>query len=109
MKKIVFFLPAIVFAVFYGGIMIGASPSIVSPIIYPWIGLFLISGILLSKGLFWGGIPGILPGIHLMYMSTKDTGQIMNIELPMGMIVAAFYLLCCGLVFYKNKKITEQS
>lgn len=104
MKKIVFFIPPIIFGIFYGGIIIGTSPSVVSPIIYPWIGLFVISGLLLSKGLFWGGLPGMLPGIHLMYMSTKDTGQIINIELPMGIIVASFYLLCCGFVFLKSKK-----
>lgn len=104
MKKIAFFIPAIIFTIFYGGIIIGVNPSIVSPIIYPWIGLFIISGILLSKGLFWGGLLGVLPGIHLMYMSTKDTGQIIDIEFPMGSIVASFYLLCCGFVFYKSKK-----
>lgn len=104
MKKIVFFIPAIIFAVFYGAIIIGSSLSVISPIIYLWIGLFIVSGILLSKGLFWGGLPGLLPGIHLMQMSTKDTGQIIDVELPMGIIVAAFYLLCCVLVFFKKHK-----
>lgn len=108
MKKIVFFIPAIIFAIFYGGIMISISTSVVSPIIYLWIGLFIISGILLLKGLFWGGLPGVLPGIHLIYMSTVDTGQIMNIELPVGIIVATFYLLCCGFVFYQKKKMIKQ-
>lgn len=42
----------------------------------------------------------------MIYMSTKDTGQIIDIELPMGIIVAMVYLICCGLVFYKNKKTT---
>ncbi len=102
MKKIVYFIPAIIFTLFYGFIIIGAGLS-VSPIIYAWIALFIASGVLLSKGRFWGGFLGLLPGIHLIYMSTKDTGQIFPIELPLGIIVTTFYILCCGFVFYKRK------
>jgi hypothetical protein len=105
MKKIVFFIPAITFAIFFSGIMIAVSPSAISLIVYFWIGLFAVSGILLSKGLFWGGLLGVLPGIHLIYMSTIDTGQIMNIELPIGVIVVAFYLICCSFMFYKKRKM----
>lgn len=107
MKKIVFYLPVILFTSFYGWIMIGTSLSF-SPTVYVWITLFLISGILLSKGKAWGGFLGVLPGIHLMYMSTKYTGQPINIELPLSIIVTTFYLLCCGVVFYKKMKIRNQ-
>ena len=103
MKKIGLFIPAIVFTAFYGLITLGGGFSIVSPIVYGWIALFIISGLLLSKDKVWGSFFGVLPGIHLIFMSTKDTGQIIS-ELPIGIIVAAFYLLCFGFVFYKKKK-----
>lgn len=108
MKKIMFFIPVIIISAFYGWILIGAGFSI-SPIVYAWIGLFLISGILLSKGLFWGGFFGMLPGIYMMYMSMIDTGQIINIEFPMGIIISVFYLFCCGIVFHKRKKISDKN
>ncbi|WP_069997175.1 hypothetical protein [Cellulosilyticum sp. I15G10I2] len=103
MKKIVCYMPAIIFIIFYGLIIISTGLSI-SPFVYAWIALFLISGVLLSKGEFRSGLLGMLPGIHLMYMSTKDTGQMLPIELPLGIIVVTFYLLCSGFIFYKKKK-----
>lgn len=61
-----------------------------------------MSGFLLNKDKFWGGIFGILPGIHLIYMSTKYTGQAMNIELPLGIIILIFYILCSIFIFHKE-------
>ena len=101
MGKIVFYTPAILFTAFYGLIMLSGL-SIMLSIAITWIALFIISGVLLSEGKFWGGFLGVLPGIHMMYMSTKDTGQIINIEFPLGVIVATFYMLCCSFVFYKK-------
>jgi len=54
MKKIGLFIPAIVFTAFYGLITLGGGFSIVSPIVYGWIALFIISGLLLSKDKVWG-------------------------------------------------------
>ena len=103
MKKIVFFIPAILFTLLDGLIIMGTKLSVL-PIVYVWIVLFLISGMLLAKRKFWGGFFGMLPGIHFIYMSTQDTGQILPIELPMGIIVIIFYLLCSGVVFFNIKK-----
>lgn len=105
MKKVGYYIPTIVFTAFYGLIIIGGGFSIVSPIVYGWIALFIISGILLSKGKVWGGGFGALPGIHLILMGTRDTNQIIN-EMPLGIVVIAFYLICCGIVYYKKKKKT---
>jgi hypothetical protein len=103
MRNVLYFIPALVFAAFYGWVLIGTGLS-VSPFVYIWIALFVLSGILMAQGRFWGGVPGVLPGLHMMYMSTVDTGQIINIELPMGIIVAAFYLACAGYLFNKSGK-----
>jgi len=46
---------------------------------------------------------GILPGIHWIYMGTQYTGQAIN-EMPIGIIVLIFYIICGSFVFYKNKK-----
>ena len=108
MKKIVFFIPAIVFTAFYGLIIIGTGLP-VSPMVYVWIALFIISGILMVKKLFWGGLLGVFPGCYLIYMSTIDTGQIINIELPLGVIVVAYYLVCCAYIFIQRKKHTDKS
>ena len=103
MSKLLYFLPAIIFTAFYGLVILGTGLS-VSPLVTVWIALFIASGILMAKKLFWGGALGILPGCYLIYMSTIDTGQIMNIELPLGAVVVAYYLACGSYIFVKHKK-----
>jgi len=103
MKKIVYYMPAIIFTVFYGSVVVGGGIGIISPIVIVWLVLFLIGGILLSKNVFWGSLFGALPAISLIYMGTKETGQIIN-EMPIGIIVLIFYIICGGYVFYKSKK-----
>lgn len=105
MKKTVFYMPAILFAILLGWVAISLGIGSISPIGLVWIALFLVGGFLLGKDKFWGGILGILPGIHMIYMSTKDTGQVINIELPLGIIILIFYILCSVFVLYKENKI----
>ncbi len=100
--KFVFYIPAILFTIFYGLAAMSLGISSISPMAFVWIALFLAAGVLLSKSKFWGAIPGILPGFHLIYMSTKDTGQVMDIEFPLGVIVLIFYVLCSGFVIVKK-------
>ncbi len=102
MKKIVFYIPAIIFAILYGVIAI-SNIGAISPIVVVWLALFFISGFILNKNVFWGSLLGALPAIHLIYMGTQETGQIIN-EMPTGIVVLIFYIICGGFVFYKNKK-----
>jgi len=106
MKKIVFFIPAIIYAVFLGWELIVGGDS-VYPIAYAWFGVFVISGAVLSKGLFWGGFLGILPAVYLIYMNTVgQDGFAFGItkELLVGVIILALYLLYSHVLFYKNRK-----
>ena len=104
MKKIVFYMPIVLLAILYGWLAITFGIGSISPIIFVWIALFLVGSFLLNKDKFWGGIFGILPGIHLIYMSTKDTGQNINIELPLGISILIFYILYSIFIFYKEIK-----
>lgn len=102
MKNILFYIPAIIFSIFFTWSIIYFAFSF-SPIIFAWLALFLAGGILLNKGKFWGGFLGLLPGIHWIYMGTQDTGQIVN-EMPIGIIISIFYIVCGSFIFYKSKK-----
>jgi hypothetical protein len=109
MKKFVFFIPAIIYAVFLGWVLIVGGDSI-HPIAYAWFGIFVISGAVLSKGLFWGGFLGVLPAIYLIYTSTiGQHGFVFEItkELLVGAIILALYLLYSHVLFYKNRKIVK--
>lgn len=105
MKKMVYFIPAIIHFLFYGlAIMAGLA---LSPLVIVWFILYIISGILLSMNRFWGGLIGLIPSIQLIYMGTKDTGQIIK-ETPIGLVLLAFYVICSSFVYYKNKKISKK-
>lgn len=100
-KKILFFIPAIIFALFYGFLAI-IDIGAISPIVIGWLALFIVAGFLLSKSVFLGSLLGIFPAIHLIYMSTQETGQVLNIELPLGIIVLLFYIIF-GYLVYKHR------
>lgn len=99
-KKLAYYLPAIIFFLFIGFIRM-LTPLYFGPIAYVWVALLIVSGALLSSGRFWGGIFGMIPGMHMIYMSTQNTGQTINIERPAGIVILIYYLLCSGLVFYR--------
>jgi len=102
-RKLTGYIPAVLFTVFYlyVGIM-GAGLTL--PMILIWLACFWLSAFLLHKGLFWGGIFGVIPGIHMIYMSTQYTGQTVNIEFPLGVILILYYVI---FGFYLWKKRSE--
>ncbi|MEG0804544.1 MAG: hypothetical protein RSF90_06275, partial [Pygmaiobacter sp.] len=67
MQKIIFFIPLLIFAAFYGIVAI-AEVGAVSPVVLVWLVLFLVSGILLSQNVAIGGAIGGFPALHLLYM-----------------------------------------
>ena len=99
-KQFVYFLPFIIIIIAYmGAVIMGLGMISVKEVM--WIALFFISGFLLSKEKVWGCLFGMIPGIVFVWMSTKDTGQVINIELPLGMIIIGFYV-GCGIGIYRK-------
>ncbi|MDD4726400.1 MAG: hypothetical protein PHR70_06395 [Tissierellia bacterium] len=101
MRKIVFYVPAIIYAILYGVVAI-SNIGTISPYVIVWLALFFISGLILNKNVFWGSLLGALPAIHLTYMGTQQTGQIIN-EMPIGIVVLIFYIICGCFVYINNK------
>ena len=99
MKRIVFFLPAIVFTV--AVLFLNLLLKTASPLWYAWVLLLWACGILLVKGKFWGSVFGLAPAIHILCMSTQYTGQVIDLELPLG-LVTAVYVLGCGFWVWKK-------
>lgn len=96
-KQLLYFLPFILSIIIYlGATVMGMGLISIKEII--WIALFLVSGFLLSKEIVWGCVFGMIPGIVFVWMSTVYTGQVINIELPLGLVIIVFFLGCgkCG-------------
>lgn len=97
-KQLLYFLPFILSIITYlGAAIMGLGMTSVKEIV--WMALFLISGFLLSNEKVWGCVFGVFPGIVFVWMSTNYTGQVINIELPLGLIIIGFYV-GCGIGLY---------
>ena len=101
MKKAIVFAPAAIFTV--AVVVLNIMLKTFSPLWYAWVLLLWVGGLVMNKGKAWGAVIGLLPGVHLIYMSTQYTGQVINIELPLGLIVVIFYL-GCGFVIWKRNR-----
>lgn len=104
MKKILFYLPAVVYVI--AVIALSIILKTFSPLWYAWVALLWLGGFLLNKGKVWGGLFGLLPAVHLLYMSTQYTGQVINIEMPLG-IATALYVLGCSFLVCKKKAANQ--
>ena len=101
MKKAIVFAPAAIFTVAI--VALNIILKTFSPLWYAWVLLLWTGGFIMNKGKTWGAVIGLLPGVHLIYMSTQYAGQVINIELPLGLIVVIFYL-GCGFVIWKRNR-----
>ena len=105
-KQIAYFLPFILSIIIYlAATIFGLGLISIEEIL--WIALFLISGFLLSKEKVWGCVFGMIPGIVFAWMSTNETGQVINIELPLGLIIIGFYV-GCGIGIYRKQYLQKK-
>ena len=89
MRKLIGYIPAVLFTTLYLYVWMTGGSFTMSMVIL-WIVCLWLSAFFLHKGLFWGGIFGLIPAIHMIYMGTQYTGQVINIEIPLGIIVLLF-------------------
>ena len=96
MKRYLGYLPAILFlAIYLTAWFTGASMELALVLI--WLGCLIFAGILLHKGIFWGGVFGALPALHMVYRG--------GIEILIGLALLAFYLVL-GIRVRKNRAET---
>lgn len=104
MRRFTGYIPAVLFTVFY--LVVGfTGVGFTMPMILWWICFFWISAFLLHKGFFLGGIFGLVPAVHMIYLGTKNNGQVIDIEIPLGIILILFY---CIIGFYHYKKRNDE-
>ena len=106
-RRMLYFIPVLIFLIAYI-VMLVLGFGMVSIKEVIWLLLFLISGFLLSGDKFWGSIFGMIPAVILIFMSTEYTGQVVNIELPLGIGLIIYYLICSFIVYKGNRKNREE-
>ena len=106
MKKVIYFVPFIFYllVILFAAFTVGISS--INTVAYPWLVLFLVSGILLSRNMFWGGAFGCLPAAHWVY-NGMNNWKLGHLEIWTGVICLLFYLICSAWLFYYNSKKTK--
>ena len=101
MKKTLYFVPAVLAMLLYIALGFSVSFSTINPWVWFWIVVMFASAVVMLKHKWYGCIGGFFVGCVLIYMSTQDTGQVIDIERPLGIILCIYYLIC-GIVVYKE-------
>ena len=100
MKKFLYIMPAVLICMLYALLAaLAGGISGFQPIAFAYILLPILSGIFLRKGKWWGCLFGVAMGVVLLYMGSQHTGQVMDIERPMGLVFLIYYtimgFICC--------------
>ena len=93
MKKVLYFVPAIFGLVFYSLLAVFSGFGAIHAAVWICIAMLFVSAVLLTKQKWFGSIPGILVGVILIWMSFQSTGQVIDIEMPLGIVLIPFYIL----------------
>ena len=103
MKKIAYFIPVILAILLYLVLGYIGSFSAINPWVYFWIVIMFLSSLFMFKNKWYGCIGGLIVGFVLIFMSTQYTGQVIDIERPLGIFLCVYYLICGGVVYKKTK------
>ena len=102
MKTVLYFTPAIFGLVFYSLLAVFSGLGAIHPAVWLCVAMLFVSAVLLAKKIWFGCIPGILVGGILILMSFLSTGQVIDIERPLGIGLILFYILS-GFISRTNK------
>ena len=94
MRKVLYLTPAIFGLVFYFLLTVFGGFGSIHQAVWLCIGMLFVSAVLLTKKKWFGCIPGILVGVILIWMSFQSTGQVIDIERPLGIVLIVFYIFC---------------
>ena len=94
MKKYIGYIPAALLTIFYLTAGLTGASITMSMALF-WLACFWIAAFLLHKGLAWGGILGLIPGLHMILIGDSD--------LIFGIAVVLFYMIL-GIFLWKKKE-----
>ncbi|MDO5477577.1 MAG: substrate-binding domain-containing protein [Clostridia bacterium] len=106
MRKYIGYIPAMLFSLYYIIMSMGGSIVLFTPILL-WLLCFWASAFFIHKGFFWGAAFGMMPAIHMIFMGLKESGQVMDIEIPLGIVLILFYLGLGIFLWFKRNTLEK--
>ncbi len=102
MKKCIYNIPAIIALLFYAALAITSGFGSINPAAWFFVALLFVAAVLLSKNKWWGALFGVIVGLILIRMSFQYTGQLIDIESPLGIALCLFYVVC-GIILFRKR------
>lgn len=102
MKKYIYYIPAVITLLFYVFLAIASGFGSINPAVWLFVALFFVAAVLLSKNKWWGVLFGMVVGLVLIWMSFQYTGQMIDIERPLGIAICLFYVIC-GIILFRKR------
>jgi len=93
MRNVLYFTPAIFGLVFYSLLAVFSGFGAIHLAVWLCIAMLFFSAVLMARKKWFGCIPGILVGAILIWMSYQSTGQVIDIEMQLGIVLILFYIL----------------
>jgi len=104
MKKLLYFIPTLLIAIFFLFLLfILSGHTNLSDAYITAIGILSIFGVsdwLLYQQKWFGFLPAALFGAYIIYYGSQYHGQVFD-ERPIGAVICLYYLIC-GIVTYKK-------
>lgn len=94
MRTVLYFVPAIFGLVFYCLLAVFSGLGAIHLAVWFCIAILFLSAVLMARKKWFGCIPGILVGVILIWKSFQSTGQVIDIEKPLGIALIVFYIFC---------------
>ena len=100
MKKLLCFIPAIIFTSLYGSVLLAGFE--LELIAYVFWGLLLISGLILCFKKWWGIVTGVIMGMWLILLDLSAEGPQIISQWPIGLVIILYYLAFAFFSFRKR-------
>lgn len=104
MKTLFYYIPPAVALLFYSFLTLTSGLGSINPIVWLFVVLLFIAALLLTKNKWWGALLGLVVGIILLWTSSQYTGQHIDIERPIGIVLCLFYIISGAFSFVRTKK-----
>lgn len=103
MKTLFYYIPPTVALLFYALLVLTSGLGSIHLMAWFFVILLFIAAFMLTKNKWWGSLFGVIVGVALVWMSFQYTGQPIDIERPIGIVLCLFYAICGTISFLTSK------
>ena len=69
-----------------------------------WLALLMVGGTMLQKRSAFGGLVGMIPGLHMIYVCLFQAQEAFQAELPLGILLVTFFFVSSITIYLQERK-----